>query len=143
MALSVRVRRPGHEANRSPSSDGKVKNERSYTSSFPYAFVVYTVTLLHCCVQNLVYPRYLFKNVIIRSLKAIILPAVLYWCEMLSSFTQGSSYVSGNRAVRRMRGRNREGGTNSMILKIWVLLARSLSAATSHGSARYMFMLWV
>jgi hypothetical protein len=50
----------------------------------------------------------------IRSRKAIILPFVLYWCDMLSAFTLGSTYVSGNR-VLIMRGRNRKAGANSMI----------------------------
>ena len=51
----------------------------------------------------------------VQSRKAIILPIVLYWCEMLSAATQGSTHLSGNRVLRRTLGRNREAGANSMI----------------------------
>ena len=117
VAVSVRVRWPGHEGIRSPPSNGKVKNDWSYTSFPPYAFVLYTVTSCHCWVQKLLCFRQLLNNVNIRSRKAVILSVVLYWCEM-SAFTQGSTYVavvvSGNRVLSRMRGGNREAGANSM-----------------------------
>ena len=47
-ALSPAVKQLGHEANHSPPSSAEVKNERSCTSTPPYAFIACTGTLSPC-----------------------------------------------------------------------------------------------